>query len=544
MTPSQRRCLAAFSLILVTLTTGCTRPTAAPPSLASADSLVFHTAARNGRLASEGFRRAHRFVQGWLAHADPATGLLPRNLQQSRDIWNAQDAAADNYPFMVLTAALTDRPLFEGRMRDILQAETRLTSRLGPLPDTYSFTRRGFLDDEPDLARILFGTSEYIKDGLLPLTEWLGPSPWSGRMLAMLDAMWAQAPVATPFGHIVSDNVEINGEMLQTLARVYWMTGDDKYLAWALRLGDYYLLGDHHPTRDLATLRLRDHGCEVVSGLTELYATLHFASPEKKQRYAAPLHAMLDRVLEVGRNEDGLFYNRINPRTGEILDANVADTFGYTLNGFYTVYLIDGTEAYRQAVLKALSSLEDRYRNYAWEGESADGYADAIEGALNLYAREPLASTRRWIESEMQVMWQKQQADGVIEGWHGDGNFARTTLLYSLWKTQGTHVEPWREDVELGAVQHAGMLVMSLSADTAWEGLLQFDEPRHRTQMKLPLDWPRINQFPEWFTVEADRTYRLHNVTTGETASYAGAALRAGLPVRVEPGRPLRLILD
>ena len=42
--------------------------------------------------------------------ADPVTGLIPRNINDkpSKDIWNAKDCAADNYPFMVLTAALLD----------------------------------------------------------------------------------------------------------------------------------------------------------------------------------------------------------------------------------------------------------------------------------------------------------------------------------------------------------------------------------------------------------------------------------------------------
>ena len=125
---------------------------------------------------------------------------------------------------------------------------------------------------------------------------------------------------------------------------MYWMTGEKKYLEWALRLGDYYLLGDHHPTRDIDYLKLRDHGCEIVSGLCELYATVSFAMPEKKQEYEKPIHEMLDRILEVGRNEHGLFYNAINPKTGDIIDEGIADTWGYTFNGFYTIYLIDKVE--------------------------------------------------------------------------------------------------------------------------------------------------------------------------------------------------------
>jgi len=64
----------------------------------------FRTALQNGTLANEGFRRCRNFVAGWLKHADPKTGLIPRNISRDKDIWNAKDSAADNYPFMVLTA--------------------------------------------------------------------------------------------------------------------------------------------------------------------------------------------------------------------------------------------------------------------------------------------------------------------------------------------------------------------------------------------------------------------------------------------------------
>jgi hypothetical protein len=501
---------------------------------------VFGAAEQNGRLANEGFRRCRLFVDGWLAHADAKTGLIPRNLTQSRDIWNAQDAAADNYPFMVLTAAMTDRPLFEGRMLEMLRAETKLTSRIGAMPDAYSFSRQGFADDQPEIGRIIFGSAEYVKDGLLPLTEWLGPSPWSHRMLAILDDVWVHAPVETPYGRIVSDNVEVNGEMLQTLSRVYWMTGEAKYLDWAIRLGDYYLLGDRHPTGGGARLRLRDHGCEIVSGLCELYAAMHFARPEKKKAYHEPIHRMLDRILEVGRNEHGLFYNWIDPATGAH-DANPCDTWGYNFNGFYTVYLIDGDEAYREATLKALGCLNEHYRNYPWEGASSDGHADSIESALNLYNREPVASAAEWIDHDMQVMWAIQKDDGVIEGWHGDGNFARTTIMYCLWKTKGVTVRPWRKDVIFGAELLDDGLYLVLSADEPWHGVLLFDAPRHKTIMKMPLDWPRINQFPEWFTVQDGESCTVENVDAQSSRTHSGRRMQEGIEVQLKAEAPLRL---
>ncbi|HRI80469.1 MAG TPA: hypothetical protein PLR06_13130, partial [Cyclobacteriaceae bacterium] len=151
------------------------------PEAAQAEALA------NGRLANEGFVRCMRYVNGWLANADPASGLIPRNLKESNHFWNAWDAAADNYPFMVLTASILSPELFHGRMLKMLESERRLTARIGSLPDTYSFTKQNFRNAIPDTSEIIFGSAEYMKDGLIPLTEWLGKSPWSDRMLEILN---------------------------------------------------------------------------------------------------------------------------------------------------------------------------------------------------------------------------------------------------------------------------------------------------------------------------------------------------------------------
>lgn len=293
------------------------------------EELTFAEASGNAILVNEGFNRCVRFVDAWLELADPATGLIPRNINdtKSKDIWNAKDCAADNYPFMVLTSAMLRHDLYDGIMKKMLETERKITSRVGSMPDTYSFSKKGFLTDEPVLPDVIFGSAEYIKDGLIPLTEWLGPSEWSARMISILDDIWKYAPVETPYGRICSDNPEVNGDMLQTLSRIFWTTGDRKYLEWAERLGDYYLLGNNHPTRNFAVLRLRDHGCEIVSGLCELYATVSFADTTKREVYRAPIHEMLDRILEVGRNEDGLFYNSVDPVKGVPTDARIADNF-------------------------------------------------------------------------------------------------------------------------------------------------------------------------------------------------------------------------
>ena len=78
-----------------------------------AEGPVWEQAGHNGELARQCLLRSRDYVRGWLAHADPVTGLIPRNLTESRDFWNGRDAAADNYSFMVLTCALVGRDLFE-----------------------------------------------------------------------------------------------------------------------------------------------------------------------------------------------------------------------------------------------------------------------------------------------------------------------------------------------------------------------------------------------------------------------------------------------
>jgi hypothetical protein len=517
---------------------------------------AFSVAAANGRLANEAFVRSDRLMMDWLSVADPRTGLLPRMVMgQDRDIWNAKDCAADLYPFLVLTARFTRPDLYEGRMHDILLTETALTARLGRLPDTYSFSKQGFAETKVDTASIMFGGSEYVKDGLMPITELLDAAPWRARMLNIVDDLWRYAPVETPHGRIVSVDPEVNGDMLLVLSRLYWMTRDARYLEYATRLGDYYLLGDHHPTRDFATLRLRDHGNEVVSGLTELYATLLKVQPAKAAAYRAPIHEMLDRILEVGRNEDGLFYNVIDPRAGKAVNAGIADNFGYVLNGYYIVYQLDGTTAYRDAVRKALGALDGKYRGFDWENLGADGDADAIEGAMYLYNREPVPSAAAWMDYQIKWMWSKQDSAhrprleqfrgrGIVEGWYGDGNFNRTSLMYALWKTQGTSVRPWRADVRYGAVAQGEGIALSIEADSPWSGVLRFDVPRHRTILHLPADWPRINSFPEWYTVEAAARYRVLDASTGRSRVVSGEELGRGLPVELRGGQRAKLVVS
>jgi hypothetical protein len=506
-----------------------------PGELTVSYSQAFDLAAKNSQPANEAFTRCDLYVKGWLKHADPVTKLIPRNLDEDKTIWNARDAAADNYPFMVLSTAILTEDL-NGIMREMLDSERDLTSRIGHLPDDYSFIKGDFLHDSISIDRIIFGASEYMKDGLMPLTEYLGASPWSERLLEILDELKNHVDVKESFEGRATAIEEINGEMLQVLSRMYWFTGKEEYLNWAIHIGDHYLLGDRHPTDDLDILRIRDHGCEIIAGLSELYFAVSHTRPEKKEEYRAAIHKMLDRILEIGRNPDGLFYNQVNPVTGEILDHGIADTWGYTLNAYMTVYQLDSTYAYYRAILNAIQGLVGKYTGFDWENGSADGYADAIEGALNLFNRIPNRELEQWIDSEIKVMWQKQQEDGIIEGWHGDGNFARTSAMYALWKTAGVTLKPWNENLKYGAIQKSDTLYIHVQSSVPWEGSLFFDRERHNDFLHLPSDYPRINQFQEWWTIKQNTSYLVTDCKNGYQKTLTGEELVDGLPFSLSEG--------
>ena len=55
-----------------------------------------------------------------------------------------------------------------------------------------------------------------------------------------------------------------------------------------------------------------------------------------------------------------------------------------------------------------------------------------------------------------------------------------------------------------------------------------FDQKRHKTILNLPEDYPRINQFPEWFTLDQDATYSIQSNKEQLIGKYEGKNLKKG----------------
>jgi len=542
-----RRCRAFAcqprALVLAAVAAVAPTARAAPTNLAAQEpgpgADAWQAARANAARSRQAVSFCLRYAHGWLGHADPRSGLLPRTLTGDA-FWNAKDCAADNFPFLAMTAHLTGQPHLLAAAAHVFAQERRLTATPLGLPDDFDFGTQAQPARAPRLDQSIFGAAEYCKDGLLPLLEWTGDPDYEARLIELLRAILAQAAVPSPAGAIPSRELEVNGDLLQALSRAAWLTGDAAFAAMAFRLGDHYLL--HEPLLSAGVLPLRDHGCEVIGGLAEAYVLAAHRDPPRRERWRPPLRALLACVAEHGVRDDGLLYDAIDPRDGRAVRPSASDGWGYVLDAFVAVAAADGDEALAAVARRCLARVASvRIEATAGLG-GADGCADTLEGAINLLARFPEPATRTWIDREMQRLVGLQRADGVIEGWYGDGNSARTAWMWALMQTCGVRAQPWRADLELGAeATPDGGIRLLLRAEFAWHGELCFDRPRHRELMHMPFDVARINQWPEWFTVVGDRSYELQ-LEDGEAAQVTGEALRRW-PARLRGKDELRLVV-
>ncbi len=462
---------------------------------------------------------------------DPKTGLY-----RADGRWNYRDTAADCYPFFCWAAYVIAPDVLNNEALRILEAEQRLCNHLDRIPARYDWSTGG-----PDQAitweELVFGASEYVKDGLIAIVEITGKGPWYHRMQAIEDDIWKHAPVPTRYGPIPSRNVEVNGEQIQALARLFSMTGQERYLHWALRLAHFYV-----DDPDYVPRRLRDHGCEIIGGLGLLLGVLRDADHREFPWLADRLRTMFDRILAEGCNPDGLMFNTLGDA-----QSGLSDNWGYNYIAFHCYDMATGESRYEKAIQHVLRRIwQEKYFDYPWEG-SIDGYADSIEGAIYLLNRFPVLEALRWVDRETKrhLIWYdvpggKEKLWGTMKL---ESNAVRTAIMYTLMLTAGVLARPWQQGLELAARVDGTKLTVYLRSPGPWRGRLVFDRPRHRDYFGFRHDWPRLNTLPEWFTVARTRSYRVRIIAArSEERLLSGKALAEGLKLD-HPGGPATIEL-
>lgn len=518
---------------------------------------VYGMASLNSVLAAEAFERAASVTTRWLDRRDRPTGLFPHTLKPDGRVWSYGDAGSDLYPFL----GIATRHLLPGRYDEILGTLAAERSLTQGFPADVDLDTLLPVDGEPEKA--MLNVVEYAKDGLLPLLEMLGPDPWLLRLGEVMDAVIVASDVPTPAGKIPSPAAEVNGSALQALARLTWATNDPRYLQMGRQIAIAYL--DHAlPTTEYIPPHrwnfmenepigprrffLGDHGNEVVAGLVEWHRVeTQFGLPEAAAHRIA-INKMLDRLLQKGRSPEGLWYSIIDVPSGKARDREFNDNWGYLGQAYLDqarserampdadLELAARFEQAAATTLRAVTTVD----YFRWEHGDMDGYADTLESAIYLlrYIDDPIAAA--WIDEQIAVLYGFQHDDGSVTDENIDGNFVRTTMLYGLSMTRGVRLEPWTPGVALGAQADAACLSLHLHAEETWHGEIVFDAPRHRLHVGLAEDYPRLNQWPQWWTAEPDERYAVA-MPEGTHINTVGSRLAAGISISLAPNTAYQL---
>ncbi len=510
-----------------------------------------------GYLTDEAFARADRVVEWWLAKRSNYRNMLPREaLRQTRPVWNYRDCAADMYCHFVIQASLM-APRHLENLREILAAERALSR---DLPRAIYLDTGDRLDDTLDEQ--IFGAVEYAKDGLLPILERVGPTEWLDRMHEVVDGIISASPVESRHGRLPSEGTEKNGEFLQVLARLYHRERDPSYLVAGRAIADAYTqevlpFGDGLPsmTWDFKAgeprsrkFRVRDHGNEIISGLAEWIVAESVAPEGQAEKYRPAVEHMMDKLLDRARDASGLWDDRIQTEQRPRPNHPVNDNWGYLTAGYvgYALSLPESSPLRRRYLdesTRALASVIG-YRGSPWERGRMDGYADTIEGGCYVLPYLDVDGAARWIDDQAGILMAYQQPEGFVGGTYLDGNFVRTSLAYAFYRTQGARPDPWRPSLRLGAVTSPHGLHVSIASGAPWSGRLVFDKNRHRDHLRLEKEYPRLNGWTEWFTIDPALQYEVTRSAPdvpAETMLVDGATLAAGLPVEVT--RPMSLTI-
>ena len=512
----------------------------------------------NAILATEGFRRSKMVLDRWTPRFDKTTGLLPSSLEPDGQLWAYGDTGSDLYPHLAIAAHLL-APENDHLFTELLARERRL----GPdVPDDVHIPGGQPLGLS-DKDRI-FGVAEYAKDGLLPMMDRLGPDPWLGRLVEITDRLLAAASTPTrSHGMMPADSTEVNGDMLQILARVYWATGDQKYLDAANRISRTYT-EEVFPTTtflppnrwdfvekeplDRRRFRLSDHGNEILSGLLEWHLAATVAGDPQAATDRLAIRRMLDRLAERARSTDGLWMRVIEIPSGRVDQEGFSDNWGYVSQAYLIQSLVESiapdgdreaAARYREVAAKSLRAVT-QYRAYPWQSGEMDGYADTIESALYMLHVIDDPAAAMWVDDQIGTLYGFQQPDGAVVERDLDGNFIRSTLNNAYRLTGGARVAPWSPDVWLGGSQDGKCLLLWAASDAEWTGTLVLDRPRHRDFLHMPYDYPRLNKWLEWYTADAGVQYRVED-SVGGPSSVDGKALIDGLPLTLTPGQPRTL---
>ncbi len=498
---------------------------------AQAASKTWLEAQRRGEIYRECLRNADMILQDWMTYKrDPVTSLYSKG-----GTWEYANEGADHYASLVLMANFVDHEELEpgGSLYTTLVNSINLCASPTGIPTTYSLTTytQGSVSSAGAIA-------EWLRDGLIRITEVMGDGNiWYEEQIRLSDAIIARA---ASLGGMMTmfTGLENRGTIMQAFARLTAMSGDTRYLEAAEEIADYYLAD---PLVRIGTEPFRDHGCEIVPGLGDVFIVECKLGRPRAVTYHDPMQVLLDRILEIGREPNsGLLYYSANLVTGTVDKRMIVDDWGYVLFALDAYDRATGENRYTEALLKPLCWLTDKrpiWLETIWFiHNTIDDWSDSYESTVNIWHQFPI------IRGYDRLNWHTYQGGhrnytpgdlyGPGNGGHYDGSTGRCLSNHAMLSSQGVRALPFRRDLRCGAVPRGKELYVSVKADSAWSGALYFDGPRFANPLTLNMDWARINQLPAWFVVEPTASYQV-SIDGAAPVTCTGLQLQQGIPVNV-----------
>jgi hypothetical protein len=477
---------------------------------------------------------AHRILQGWIRlKQDPTTHLFSRQGQ-----WDYHDEAADHYSSLVLMAYYVSPELIDpgGRLHRSLTSMQTLCASPSGIPTIYNLRTL----TQGDLATLTH-LSEWLRDGLIRVVEVLGTdNDWYRELERLTNAMLAEADRENGAGSAFQ-GTEAKGNMLQALARLYVMSGNEEYILAAEAIADAVLADLEQAHRDVS---FRDHGCELLPGLTELLVVSTRTHREKADAYRIALRTLLDAVLEESAHpQTGLFCRSSQSKDRGRVWLQPPDTWGYVLFAYENYDRATNEQRYRKVIEKPMRwLLENRSRfssvkNTLWPAaKSSDDWSDSYESMIVLGNRyRDIPGVFDWLDwATLQHKHRKftDREYGPYDGGHFDGSTGRTLCLHMMLCSQGIRHAPYQDGVGIGAIETDHGLLVTVASKKPWSGRLRFDGPR-TVYGTTTIDWARINEVPQWFIVQPDGAYSV-TIDSQPALTLRGDSLINGLTIAVD----------
>jgi len=265
-----------------------------------------------------------------------------------------------------------------------------------------------------------------------------------------------------PLGPIPADEGEVNGQTLQVLSRLYWANRDSRYQTGGRsnrpclsrsrttrkRLGADALVDFTASASTTSVAQLRDHGNEVVAGLVEYHLIETALGLPEAADHRLRIRAMLDRLLIVGRDADGMWRSTIESRPAPHSRTRFFRQLGLRVRRLS--HPGDDRRNGREATspspsgivpLRARDSSERRPGSVPLAGLRTGWATPTRSRAHSICSIASTCQRRRAGPTGNWDLFGAQDDDGRVEDRYLDGNFVRTALLYAAWQSQGTRLE-------------------------------------------------------------------------------------------------------